>query len=749
MKLKDSKKKDIINIAFLALVFAFIILFSRVYTLHPIDDDWSYIRAAETFYNTGEIKLTPWTSPSLIFQVLWGGLFAWIFGFSINTLILSTQVISFIGLAFYYLLLRETQCDARKALFFTLLFVLNPFSFPLLYTFFTDHSFIALMFISTFFYYRGVIHKKNTSLFCGSVFASCALLVRQPGLLIPLAVALYLIVRKSEWKMIFLSILLPVITFSLYTYWFRLVHLPTFSSQEQIKWIIEGLGSPVYIISKLLNRPLIILEFFGFCLMPFSLAMLPLPRDLLSRRHSSLLIIFCLSGVLFYLKEDHIGVDSAIYSWLNGFHFAYVSEYGYRGTDNILLFFYKIFDFLALFSITFTGYLVIKGRNKIKKLFSSPILLLVLIPLLQLAFLMIVRYKFTRYYLILLPFFFILICQALKDVAVRKRYFYPLLAGFALFAFIGTQDFLSWNEAHWKLGNRALGREISPRKLSGGFPWDCWHNIDYCAANPYDIKPHSYDIPWWFEVLTPAIDPEYLISNSAVPSGFFFLKYFCLDSYRIEDAVEYFSLLYLKRMKIFLLKRKPRSFKNDEGEVRYRFLENFKGAEVDSEDNNKEREKWVKPTKVSVNNITHNALAQPSLTEAKFRVSLPPQKCRLKVSLATWPQTWDSKGDGVTFKIKLSDHLLENFFDIPGMVGMEQRSAFVKPRSYFFASRTIYMHYLCPKDNPDQRKWNSVSIDLTRFSGKVVDITFKVEPGPRQDARFDVALWGDPVIETY
>jgi hypothetical protein len=69
------KNVDIRNIGAIFLVFAAIIIFSRIYTLYPVDDDWSYIRTAETFYNTGEIKFTEWTSPSLLFQIQWGSLF--------------------------------------------------------------------------------------------------------------------------------------------------------------------------------------------------------------------------------------------------------------------------------------------------------------------------------------------------------------------------------------------------------------------------------------------------------------------------------------------------------------------------------------------------------------------------------------------------------------------------------------------------------------------------------------------------
>jgi len=113
------------------------------------------------------------------------------------------------------------------------------------------------------------------------------------------------------------------------------------------------------------------------------------------------------------------------------------------------------------------------------------------------------------------------------------------------------------------------------------------------------------------------------------------------------------------------------------------------------------------------------------------------------------PETWDKAGDGITFKILMSDQLLENLYDEIGMVGVELQSTFLKPRSYFFRMRTIYLDYLDPKKIPSQRTWNNVTLDLSRFAGKVLDLSFTVEPGPRGDRRFDAGIWGDPVIVTY
>ena len=77
---KNYQTADRICCAVLVLCYLALGIFSRLYTIYPVDDDWSYIRAAQTFFQTGQLKFTPWTSPSLVFQILWGTLFCLLSG---------------------------------------------------------------------------------------------------------------------------------------------------------------------------------------------------------------------------------------------------------------------------------------------------------------------------------------------------------------------------------------------------------------------------------------------------------------------------------------------------------------------------------------------------------------------------------------------------------------------------------------------------------------------------------------------
>gem|GEM_PF-2354257 len=742
---------DSIACAFLLLCYLALIIFSRLYTIYPLDDDWSYIRAAETFFQTGQMKFTPWTSPSLVFQVLWGSLFCWVLGFSANTLVVSTLAISCIGMVFFYLLLREAGWEPGKALCLCLVVIFNPFSFPLLFTFFTDHHFLGLMLAALFFYYRGAQRESIFCLVLGSVFTALAVLVRQQGLLLAAGAGLYFLSsgrrRDRAALQAAVALSLPVIVFAVYSYWFNAIHGPTYSSLQQWQWMIEDVKNPLRLFSKAMHRPFLILEFLGMSLIPVSLSLLPAPGEWLRPRQTSYVLLFCTAGVVLFLLE-HAGIYSSVYTWMNGFHFAYVSEYGYRGSEHVLQLFYKIIDFLAIFSIlTLICGLVKKRKNISRRAAASPLSMLLLMGVLQVLYLLIVRYKFTRYYLVIIPFFILWGLQLLKERRMQKKYFIPLLAGFAAISVMGTQDFLSFNEARWKLGEKLLGSGMPARTLSAGFPFDCWHNMDYCRVHPADIVPQKYDIPWWFEELLPAMDAQYLISASPVPSGFYYLKYFCTDRYTVIDSVDYYSLLYLRNMRLCVLRREPYSAPEKKGEMYYNFINNFSGAQV----------QYSGPvpaggiTISSLNMATGSkrALAQPAETRVTFRLDLPHRSCRLRFSLAQLPPVPSAGGSGVLFKIILNNNLMENLFDTAMMAREEQQMSFLKPRSQFLQPRTIYLQCLSGRHTDGERARDEITLDMSRFSGMTVEITFAVEPGPQPGAPSSTGLWGEPVIETY
>ena len=67
-----SSKKSIAIILFItALVLVLMLpIRDQIYR-----DDFAYAQSVKQFVDTGQIKVTEWAAPTLILQILWGGLF--------------------------------------------------------------------------------------------------------------------------------------------------------------------------------------------------------------------------------------------------------------------------------------------------------------------------------------------------------------------------------------------------------------------------------------------------------------------------------------------------------------------------------------------------------------------------------------------------------------------------------------------------------------------------------------------------
>lgn len=92
-------------------------------------------------------------------------------------------------------------------------------------------------------------------------------------------------------------------------------------------------------------------------------------------------------------------------------------------------------------------------------------------------------------------------------------------------------------------------------------------------------------VPWWIEDLTLAVDPEYVISNSPnLISNSSNLNYFQTDQYHVCKTYDYFSLFYLKKKKVYILKRAERSEKRESAEVYLDFLKDLPLMEIKKRD---------------------------------------------------------------------------------------------------------------------------------------------------------------------
>lgn len=197
----------------------------------PFLDDFAYIKNVEEFVRTGNLKITDWASTALVFPVVWGAIFAKIFGFSIKILHVSNIVLFYFGLLSFYGILRTLKIDKFKSVIFTLFLLSYPWISQYLFSFNSDTFYVSLISFAIYFYIKGLSNNKLSFYFLGSIFAGLSFLTRQLAITFPIAFFIILFLKfkidkKINWPILLVS-LLPVVLIILgYYQWISIVGAP-------------------------------------------------------------------------------------------------------------------------------------------------------------------------------------------------------------------------------------------------------------------------------------------------------------------------------------------------------------------------------------------------------------------------------------------------------------------------------------------------------------------------------------------
>jgi hypothetical protein len=124
---------------------------------------------------------------------------------------------------------------------------------------------------------------------------------------------------------------------------------------------------------------------------------------------------------------------------------------------------------------------------------------------------------------------------------------------------------------------------------------------------------------------------------------------------------------------------------------------------------------------VTINGDSRKGVALSSATRLTWKVTLP-NDAWLRTAIALEPEAWTKEGDGVLFWIGVSDG-----------------------RTY----EPLFKQSLNPFGVPGDRRWVPISIDLSAYGGRQVDIIFNTYaglPGGANDSRNDLAFWAAPAV---
>lgn len=153
----------------------------------PLNDDWIFAGAVQDILETGVYAGHPVSDPLFLVQAYWGALFCTVFGFSFTVLRISSLVALMIAAWGAALTAKASGCRRDLSVLMGVLLIANPLVLNLSYTFMTDGPFLALAHMSMYVFVRALRSLNPVTLLLASALACAAYLVRQFGVLIPLA----------------------------------------------------------------------------------------------------------------------------------------------------------------------------------------------------------------------------------------------------------------------------------------------------------------------------------------------------------------------------------------------------------------------------------------------------------------------------------------------------------------------------------------------------------------------------------
>ena len=572
------------NLALILVLTAFAATAFIVPTLLDVatTDDWGYTRSVEILLDEGRLTVLPAVAATAVFQILWGALFGTVFGMSLGVMRLATVVMVALGALALYALGRDLGVTKGRAALGTAVYLFNPLTFSLAYTFMTDPYFTSLLIISTALYVHGlrrppggsqpvdptdgepvpgVLTYGNRWLIAGSIVAGLAFLTRQQGALIPVGVALYLLAARQLWParswranigrlLLLLRVGGPTAVMLIsYYLWLRFFNeVPTVQTGFLDAALDLG-WSGTWTLFR--NLSYIELAYLGILTLPLSLpAVFGLPRVLRGMRVSGWVVFWALQAVML------VGVASL---WSLDRFMPYIGQFvGWSGIGppDVLGSRPALWDLEfrrwltaaavlgALLLLAILASRIGSGRSVLRSRTGLVVAMLAVqvVGILPPSFQYINRgYSLDRYLLPLVPLTIVLVLWALRDRWLLQPLGWAMIAAIAVYSVMGTRDYLVYMDSVWGYARYANTLGITNQQLDAGAAWDGYYLYTYGLDN--GINPRTPNGPWWVYFYGAPTDSTFVISGTP------------RDGYRVVESRVYDSWLREAPQFLFLLRR--------------------------------------------------------------------------------------------------------------------------------------------------------------------------------------------------
>ena len=217
------------SVAYLLLLAACVALI-RPFVNTGISDDFSFIRSAKDFADTGRMVYNGWSSPILGWMLPFGALFIKLFGFSFTAVRAASLMVAAVnGVLAQWILLR-LGCTRGMALFGASAVLLSPISLPAAVLFFTDQPGLLALLVTLALCIRivGAESARATKIwiavaFLASFFLGTARQLLWSCTLLMVPSAVWLVRRRKgvvPWAAAWLSLVLAGVAGAMY-WWNR------------------------------------------------------------------------------------------------------------------------------------------------------------------------------------------------------------------------------------------------------------------------------------------------------------------------------------------------------------------------------------------------------------------------------------------------------------------------------------------------------------------------------------------------
>ena len=504
-------------------------------TLAPawVADDWLYGRSVEILLRDHDLRILHLSVATVVFQVLWGSLFALPFGPTAGVLRVSTLVLCAFGGLGVYGLCRELGVRRAGATLGAAVFLFNPLAYVLGFSFMSDMPFGSLLAVSCYWYARGFGRDQPGAVVAGSAVAALAFLVRQQGLLIPAGVLTWLVLSRRlrlDRQSLVNSVRvagLPVLAAAGYFMWITFVHgVPAAQTRLLDQLRLAGFGGVAVSTAQLAFMVAMYVGLFVLPVAAVALTVIRRPPAPERRRWAVLLLPW--AGV--------VGVGVVLATAV-GWRMPYISQFlapwglgptdvrGGRphllGTPARL-----VLTGVVAVSALVLGHLVasrLAGRPSEGRGVAGLVIAVaawqalgVVPPSLHYQNRVpggVLVVSLDRYLIPLLP---LAVCLALWGLpAVRLRLWpaWALVAILGVAAVAGTRDFLVFQHRVQELGAQLNRQGIPNAKLDAGAQWTGMHLYENRPVFP----PSRADRPWWINYFAPANDPIYVVATKPLP----------------------------------------------------------------------------------------------------------------------------------------------------------------------------------------------------------------------------------------